>query len=100
MPPQTSPLMAWCSISCFLALLGAWRRDLTELRGVSAHLLSGCHSQADAGYFTTQEEVDYIRRLLERLAHRSPAATTGPRLEGLRLPQHRHGRGDSLGLRP
>ncbi|WP_238783317.1 hypothetical protein [Streptomyces monomycini] len=70
---RTGVLASW-PVEDFLDLLGTCRRDLTELRGVFAELLTGCHGHADAPYFTTQEEVDHVRRLLERLA---PVAAPG-----------------------
>ncbi|MEU2591637.1 hypothetical protein ABZ630_12520, partial [Streptomyces albidoflavus] len=70
---RTGVLVSW-PVEDFLDLLGACRRDLTELRAVFAELLTGCHGHADASYFTTQEEVDHVRRLLERLA---PVAAPG-----------------------
>ncbi|MFD4392638.1 hypothetical protein [Streptomyces sp. NPDC058495] len=70
---RTGILTAW-PVEEFLDLLGACRRDLTELRAVFRELLTGCHGQADAPYFTTQEDVDHVRRLLEHLA---PAAAPG-----------------------
>ncbi|WP_331757195.1 hypothetical protein OH810_30620 (plasmid) [Streptomyces albidoflavus] len=69
---RTGVLASW-PVEDFLDLLGACRRDLTELRTVFAELLTGCHGHADAS-FTTQEEVDHVRRLLERLA---PVAAPG-----------------------
>ncbi|MFE7552952.1 hypothetical protein [Streptomyces gardneri] len=70
---RTGVLAAW-PVEEFLDLLGACRRDLTELRAVFRELLTGCHGQADAPYFTTQEDVDHVRRLLEHLA---PVAAPG-----------------------
>ncbi|MEU9197890.1 hypothetical protein [Streptomyces hundungensis] len=64
---RTGVLASW-PVEEFLDLLGACRRDLTKLRAVFRELLTGCHGHADAPYFTTQEEVDHVRRLLERLA--------------------------------
>ncbi|MFE7046037.1 hypothetical protein ACFU9X_43645 [Streptomyces atratus] len=64
---RSGVLASW-PVEDFLALLGACRRDLTELRGVFAELLTGCHGQADAPYFATQEETERVRQLLERLA--------------------------------
>ncbi|MBK3570971.1 hypothetical protein [Streptomyces sp. MBT62] len=64
---RTGVLTSW-PVDDFLALLGACRRDLTELRGVFAELLAGCRGQADARYFGTTEETERIRQLLQRLA--------------------------------
>ncbi|MFC7979741.1 hypothetical protein ACFUT3_31470 [Streptomyces cinereoruber] len=70
---RTGVLATW-PVEDFLDLLGACRRDLTELRAVFRELLNGCHGYADAPYFTTQKDVDHVRRLLERLA---PVAAPG-----------------------
>ncbi|MFB7364692.1 hypothetical protein [Streptomyces hydrogenans] len=70
---RTGVLTSW-PVEDFLDLLGACRRDLTELRAVFRELLTGCHGHADAPYFTTQKDVDHVRRLLERLA---PVAAPG-----------------------
>lgn len=64
---RSGVLASW-PVDDFLALLGACRRDLTELRGVFGELLAGCRGQADARYFGTEEETDRVRQLLERLA--------------------------------
>ncbi|MEN8655501.1 hypothetical protein ABCR94_34245 [Streptomyces sp. 21So2-11] len=64
---RSGVLASW-PVDDFLALLGACRRDLTELRQVFAALLTGCRGQADARYFATQEETDRVRRLLQYLA--------------------------------
>ncbi|MFG2775067.1 hypothetical protein [Streptomyces sp. NPDC048350] len=70
---RTGVLASW-PVEDFLDLLGACRRDLTELRTVFRELLTGCRGHADAPYFTTQDEVDHVRWLLERLA---PVAAPG-----------------------
>lgn len=70
---RSGVLTSW-PVDDFLALLGACRRDLTELRGVFGELLTGCRGQADARYFGTPEETERVRQLLERLA---PVAGTG-----------------------
>lgn len=70
---RSGALVSW-PVDDFLTLLGACRRDLTELRTVFGELLSGCHGQADARYFGTAEETERIRRLLQRLA---PVARSG-----------------------
>jgi hypothetical protein len=64
---RSGVLASW-PVDDYLALLGAYRRNLTELRGVFGELLSGCRGQADARYFGTEEETERIRQLLERLA--------------------------------
>ncbi|THA36065.1 hypothetical protein E6R18_01525 [Streptomyces sp. A1277] len=64
---RTGALTSW-PVEDFLDLLGTCRRDLTELRRLFNELLTGCHGYADAPYLATQEQVDRIRRLLERLA--------------------------------
>ncbi|MFG2540099.1 hypothetical protein ACGFU4_33170 [Streptomyces sp. NPDC048511] len=64
---RSATLTSW-PVDDFLALLGACRRDLTELRGVFGKLLAGCQGQADARYFATDEETERVRQLLERLA--------------------------------
>ncbi|MFF0097188.1 hypothetical protein ACFYSF_45815 [Streptomyces canus] len=64
---RSGVLASW-PIDDFLTLLGACRRDLTELRGVFGELLAGCRGQADARYFSTEEETERVRQLLERLA--------------------------------
>ncbi|MFB6819702.1 hypothetical protein ACFCV8_34760 [Streptomyces sp. NPDC056347] len=70
---RSGVLTSW-AVEDFLALLGACRRDLTELRGVFGELLAGCRGQADARYFGTEDEAERVRQLLERLA---PAAEPG-----------------------
>ncbi|WP_432189866.1 hypothetical protein [Streptomyces sp. Tue6028] len=64
---RSGVLASW-PVDDFLALLGACRRDLTELRGTFAELLTGCHGQAHTRYFATDEEADRVRQLLQRLA--------------------------------
>jgi hypothetical protein len=64
---RSGVLASW-PVEDFLALLGACRRDLTELRGVFADLLTGCNGQADIPYFATEEETERVQRLLQRLA--------------------------------
>ncbi|MDQ0935114.1 hypothetical protein [Streptomyces turgidiscabies] len=64
---RSGVLTSW-PVDDFLALLGACRRDRTELRQVFAELLAGCRGQADALYFGTDDETERIRQLLERLA--------------------------------
>ncbi|WP_406172024.1 hypothetical protein OIE52_50300 [Streptomyces canus] len=64
---RSGVLASW-PVDDFLALLGACRRDLTELRGVFGELLAGCRGQADARYFGTEEETERVQQLLERLA--------------------------------
>ncbi|WP_326695783.1 MULTISPECIES: hypothetical protein [unclassified Streptomyces] len=70
---RSAVLASW-PVDDFLALLGACRRDLTELRGVFGKLLAGCRGQADARYFTTEDETERVRQLLERL---TPVAGPG-----------------------
>ncbi|WP_157968580.1 hypothetical protein [Streptomyces geranii] len=78
----------------YLALLGACRLHLAELRGVFGGLLAGCGGHADARYSGTQEETDRVWQLLERLA---PVAGPGdprpllpaPRKQYLDLPTMR-----------
>ncbi|MEU9190018.1 hypothetical protein AB0D14_36880 [Streptomyces sp. NPDC048484] len=70
---RSGVLTSW-PVDDFLALPGACRRDLTELRGVFADLLAGCRGQADTRYFGTEEETERVRQLLERLA---PVAGSG-----------------------
>ncbi|MEW2467972.1 hypothetical protein AB0919_23575 [Streptomyces sp. NPDC046994] len=60
---RSGVLASW-PVDDFLALLGACRRDLTELRGVFAELLTGCRGQADARYFATEQETEHVRELL------------------------------------
>ncbi|MFE2972608.1 hypothetical protein ACFXKC_55580 [Streptomyces sp. NPDC059340] len=64
---RSGVLASW-PVDDYLALLGACRRDLTELRGVFSELLAGCQGQADARYSGTEEETERVRQLLERLA--------------------------------
>lgn len=64
---RSGVLASW-PVDDYLALLGACRRDLTELRGVFGELLAECRGQADARYFGTEEETERVRQLLERLA--------------------------------
>ncbi|MFF2438859.1 hypothetical protein ACFVU4_32690 [Streptomyces sp. NPDC058107] len=64
---RSGVLASW-PVDEFFALLGACRRDLTELRGVFAELLTGCRGQADARYFGTEQETEHVRQLLQRLA--------------------------------
>ncbi|MDT0482617.1 hypothetical protein [Streptomyces doebereineriae] len=71
--PRSGVLASW-PVDDFLALLGACRRDLAELRGVFGELLAGCRGRADAGYFGTEEETERVQQLLERL---SPVAGPG-----------------------
>lgn len=52
---RSGVLTSW-PVDDFLALLGACRRDLTELRQVFAELLAGCRGQADARYFGTRRD--------------------------------------------
>ncbi|MER6231556.1 hypothetical protein ABT169_20740 [Streptomyces sp. NPDC001616] len=70
---RSGTLTSW-PVDDFLALLGACRRDLTELRGAFAKLLAGCQGQADARYFATDDETELVRQLLEHLA---PSAEPG-----------------------
>lgn len=70
---RSGVLTSW-PVDDFLALLGACRRELSELRGVFAELLAGCRGQADARYFATDEETERVRQLLQRLA---PVAVPG-----------------------
>ena len=70
---RSGVLTSW-PVDDYLALLGTCRRDLTELRQVFGELLAGCRGQADARYFSTQEETESVRQLLRRLA---PAAGPG-----------------------
>ncbi|WP_416956879.1 hypothetical protein [Streptomyces sp. Agncl-13] len=56
----------------YLALLGACRRELTELRGVFAELLAGCRVQANASYFATDDETERVRQLLQASPCGSP----------------------------
>lgn len=63
-----SDVLAFWPIEDFLALLGACRRDLAELRAVFAELLTGCSGQADARHFGSEAEAERIRQLLPRLA--------------------------------
>ncbi|MEV0750194.1 hypothetical protein AB0I75_34170 [Streptomyces sp. NPDC050273] len=70
---RSGVLTSW-PVNDFLALLGACRRDLTELRGLFGELLAGCPGQADARYFATEEETERVRHLLEHLA---PVAVPG-----------------------
>ncbi|MFE7076466.1 hypothetical protein ACFU96_40905 [Streptomyces sp. NPDC057620] len=63
-----SGILASWPVDDYLALLGACRRDLTELRGLFGQLLAGCRSRADARYFATDEETEGVRQLLQRLA--------------------------------
>ncbi|QIB49470.1 hypothetical protein [Streptomyces aureoverticillatus] len=64
---RSGVLASW-PVDDFLALLGACRRDLTELRGVFAELLTGCDGRADARYSGSEEETERVRQLLRRLA--------------------------------
>ncbi|MGV9895814.1 hypothetical protein [Streptomyces tendae] len=70
---RSGVLTSW-PVDDFLTLLGACRRNLTDLRGVFAELLIGCRGRADARYCDTEEEAEHVRRLLERLA---PVAEPG-----------------------
>ncbi|MFE5516018.1 hypothetical protein ACFQ9J_36405 [Streptomyces sp. NPDC056529] len=60
-----SGVLATWPVEEYLALLGACRRDLAELRAVFRELLTGC--QADAEPLTPTAQ-DSVRRLLQRLA--------------------------------
>lgn len=64
---RSGVLASW-PVDDYLALLGACRRDLTELRSVFGELLAECRGQADARYFAKEEETERVRQLLERLA--------------------------------
>ncbi|MFF8315536.1 hypothetical protein ACF06V_00005 [Streptomyces bobili] len=70
---RSGVLASW-PVDDFLVLLGACRRDLSELRGVFAELLTGCNGRADARYSGTEEETERVRQLLQRLA---PVAEPG-----------------------
>ncbi|MYZ37249.1 MULTISPECIES: hypothetical protein [unclassified Streptomyces] len=73
---RSGVLTTW-PVDDYLALPGACRRDLTELRGVFGELLTGCRGQADAQYFGTQEETERVR---------AAAGAPGARRRARRLP--------------
>ncbi|MFJ8827672.1 hypothetical protein ACIREE_38775 [Streptomyces sp. NPDC102467] len=70
---RSGALVSW-PVDDFLALLGACRRDLPDLRHVFSELLTGCRGRADARHAGTRRETERIRQLLEHLA---PVAGTG-----------------------
>ncbi|MBB1261598.1 hypothetical protein [Streptomyces alkaliterrae] len=70
---RSGVLASW-PVDDFLDLLGACRRDLTELRQVFAELLAGCRGRADRPGCATAEETERIRQLLE---HLGPVAGPG-----------------------
>jgi hypothetical protein len=70
-----SAVLATWPVDDYLALLGACRRDLTELRQVFAELLDGSQRrQPDARFYAPRKDAARIRKLLQRLA---PAAGPG-----------------------